>query len=293
MMHCSNCVNKLWRWISCNKEWVFNGIGVIAIGSLLAYCNGVQKGDLSGASQSNKSAQADGASTIIQIEKTSGPININRDQSPGQVPPVVFKVSDFQRIRVIEGEPGSWEDLTMKIPDIKNCFKPDGQLEFELIDCQGHARFLIPEFVPKTDFLVFGLGQTNPVFDIVFVNNTSVDLTIDQIGVEVLDTRRKIWFAGRPSPIKVPVTDQYPITIPRSICKRRPELESRETVECKLPLSIPIDLKDPYFLQPNSVFRYGINIIEDNSNLGNATLYRFFLNTNKGRVNSGIVYIVQ
>ncbi|MBC1196131.1 hypothetical protein H0901_12875 [Microcystis aeruginosa BLCCF158] len=283
-------MNKLWHWTLRNKEWLFSGIGVVLISTLLAFGMSGRKEEPSPGNQANKNAHAVGGSAIVQIDKSSGNITINEPRSSIESSSVKFSVSDFQRIRVL-GVEGGWEDLSMRIQDIKKCYKPDGRADLDAPDCLI-ARFLMGEFVAKSDFLAFGLAQINPVFDIVFVNNSSSDLTIDRIGVEVLDTRRKIWSAGTPEPLKVPVTDQYSIRIPGSICRTRPELESRED-KCTLPYLISIDLKDPYFLTPNSVFRYGINIIEEDSTLGNATLVRFFLHTNKGKAYSGIVYIVQ
>ena len=76
------------KWLINNKEWVFSGIGVVA----LTFVAGFFIPETPNAEQSTQSAEAGSDSTIIQAPNSSGNITINTPISedyPKEVHPVI------------------------------------------------------------------------------------------------------------------------------------------------------------------------------------------------------------
>ena len=308
---------RFFIWIIKNKEWVFSGLGIFVISSILALSlkNSPSteeavplQSEVKEKTSSNSgsdTASANNHSTIVQVDGPTG--NIHIGQSPTVQEPsasvtenINFKKSDFQRIRIIEGQDNGWEDLSNELDKHQRCTAFSSEELFNILDgtlenqfsCDYGHLYLDREFTEKADYLVRGFGAENPSFEIIFVNNYSIDLTITQIGVEILDTKWVPWTGGNPMPETVPVVAKYSIDIPDDLCAVHPNAND-ERVECALPRLIGIELEDPLFLTPTSVFRYNLQITDSGNNAKNTTLVRFYLHTNAGKAFSGLVFIRQ
>lgn len=292
-------MNKLIFWVSNNKEWVFSGLGVFLISSLLTFG---WKSIFDPQEKSLKQLNtADNNSNIVQIENSNGDINISQPQiyqaretladESFYSNDIEFKKDDFQRVKVIETEDG-WEDFTNRSAlKSSGCENFDSNVNVDNLSRYEYTIYIPCKFKQQADYVAIGYGQENPVFDIVFVNNYPIDLTVTKLGVEVIDTRYVSWDGGDAQPQKVPITEKISISFPHDLCRVQPG--PRERGECQLPRSIDTELEDPYFLTPNSVFRYNFEIKAAGSlhDSRTATLARFYLQTNKGKAFSGLVFI--
>ena len=297
-------MSKLLFWVSKNKEWVFSGAGVVLIGSLLTFGWRSISDPVEETGYSNR---AERNSNIFQIEnQNGGDININQPQSSQveeatvnellPLPDIKFKEEDFGRIKVIEPDAGQgWEDFTEGKTQFVDprCSDFSDETSFDTLSDYDYSTYVLCNFKQRADYMALGSGQENPIFDITFTNKYSTDLTITQLGVEIIDTQFSLWSEGDPFPQKVLVAEKFSVTLPDDLCRVRPDFG--EKGECQLPREIDAELDDPLFLTPGTAFRYNFEIkgvgSSSHHNSGNATLVRFYLQTNRGKAFSGVVFI--
>lgn len=205
---------------------------------------------------------------------------------------VNFIENDFQSIKVIETGEFGWEDMSGNLNKYIDCINHSEETDdYDKPGCSLVYRSMVNDYLRQGKYMAFGLAQENPIFDIIFVNNYAIDLTITKIGVEIVETRKRIWFFGMPEPQTINVAEKYSLTVPDNICPS--EAWETEEPKCNVPKLIEKTLDNALFLTPGTAFRYNFELKKIGEYTPNATLLRFYLYTNSGPAYSSLVYVQQ
>jgi hypothetical protein len=137
------------------------------------------------------------------------------------------------------------------------------------------------------------VSDVDPSFDITLVSELKSTAFIHELGVEIVSVAHHMMGYGEAQAAKIVPQASYIAKIPdvREIINKNFGGFSRLLKPTNINLVIPVQMPDPFRIEPESAFRYEILLEKYVDNMPNLAVLRFWVKIKGRRYNSDYIYI--